>query len=137
MGYQQKLLLISSMFIVGIGIALGIQKFQSSNADANMNALMLDIMRIASRAQAYYFTPQYLNGGGRSFSGLANNPELFRILFGPPHTENGDFQILPSDNDQSIIIKATGRCDTDEDGQNFTVQVKVFPDSTETQVLNY
>lgn len=137
MGYHQKLLLISSLFIVGVGIVLGIQKYHSSMAESNLNALMLDLLHISSKAQAYYFKPGYLNGGGRSFAGLTSDSKAMIKLFGTTKNENGSFQILPTNSDQSIIIQGIGKCDADEDGQNLTVQSIVFPDSVKTIVVSY
>lgn len=104
MGNQQKLLLVSSLFIVGVGILTGIRKYHSSQAEANLNVLMIDVLNIASKAQLYYYTPKYLSGGGRSFVGLTSNKKGNEKLFGSSQNENGTFQILQSDDDQSIII---------------------------------
>ena len=71
MAYQQKLLYIASLIVVGTAILVGIQKFQSSSRDANINALTLDLLDIATKIQADYFTPQCLGGGDHSFSGVA------------------------------------------------------------------
>ncbi len=137
MGHQQKLLFVTSLLVIGVGIIIGIHKYHSAEAEANVNALMIDVMHIASRAQAYYFTPRYLNGGGRSFAGIGKDKVCFNRLFEASRTENGTFRILPSSNDQTLIFQAIGNHDIDEDGQNFTVRVKVFPDSTQTFVINH
>jgi len=136
MGHQQKLLLVSSLFLVGVGIIVGVHKYYSAEAETNMNAIMVDVLHIANRAQSYYFKPKYLNGGGRSFAGLTEDQQSLKRLFGASENENGTYQFLPSNNDQTIIIQAIGKHDTDDDGENFTVQVKVYPDSTQTFVLN-
>lgn len=137
MGYHQKLLLVSCLAIIGTGILVGIQKYQSEAVNANLNALTIDALHIATKAQAYYFKPKYLNGGGRSFAGLTSDNQGIEKLFGSPQNVDGTFQILPANNDQSIIIQATGNYDTDEDGQNITVQMIVFPESTRTIIINY
>lgn len=137
MGYQQKLLLVSCLAIIGAGILVGIQKFHSEAVEANLNALIIDALHIASKAQAYYYKPKYLNGGGRSFAGLISDKHGIEKLFGSPENVDGTFQILPSNDDQSLIIQATGNYDSDEDGQNLTVQLLVFPDNTKTTVINY
>jgi len=137
MGYHQKVLLISSLFIVGVGILLGIRKYQSAAVESNMNALMLDLMHISSKAQAYYFKPAYMNGGGRSFAGLTSDSQGLIQLFGTTENENGTFQIICTNNDQSIIFQGIGKYDTDEDGQNLTLQSFVFPDSMKTVIVNY
>ena len=137
MGYHQKVLLVSSLFIVGVGILLGIQKYHSATAEANMNALLLDLIHISSKAQAYYFKPGYLNGGGRSFAGLTADSQGMMKLFGTSENENGTFQIIRTRTDQNVIIQGIGKYDTDEDGQNLTIQSLVFPDSTKTMVINW
>ena len=137
MGHQQKLFLVSSLFIIGMGILLGLQKYNIARARANQHALMIDLMHIASKAQEYYFKPKYLNGGGYSFEGLVNNRDAFTKLSAAPENENGTFQILPTDNDQSLTVWATGKYDTDEDGKNLIVEIKIFPHKTQTTVLTF
>jgi len=137
MGYHQKILLVSSLFIVGVGILAGIQKYHSAAAEANLDALTLDLIHLSSKAQAYYYKPDYLNGGGRSFAGLTADSQGMIKLFGTSENENGCFEIIKTNTDQSIIIQGVGKYDTDEDGQNLTIRSIVFPESTQTTVITY
>lgn len=136
MGYQQKLLYISGLLVIGVAILVGIQKFKSTSMAANLDALKLDLLEIAAKAQGYYAMPKCLEGGGRSFSGLATDPESFKKLFVKPQNANGTFKIV-SVTDNLLVIQATGLDDHDDDGQNLTVEVKVYPDSVQTLVINY
>ncbi len=136
MGYQQKLLYISGLVTVGVAILLGIQKFQSSSAEANLHALTLDLLTIATKAQQYYYKPQFLEGGGRSFSGISEDSKGLEKLLVESQNVNGSFQIINSD-DQSLTVQATGRDDYDEDGRNLTIQVTVFADSVQTKVISH
>ena len=136
MGYQQKLLYISGLVAVGVAILVGIQKYESSSAEANLHALTLDLLTIATKAQQYYYKPEFLEGGGRSFSGISADNKGLEKLLTEPQNINGDFQIIKAD-DQSLTIQATGTGDYDEDGKNLTIQMRVFADSVQTKVINY
>lgn len=70
MGQQQLLLLILAAVIVGVAITLGINMFAQNSAQANQEAVMQDVLTIASRAQAWYRRPVQMGGGGRTFDGL-------------------------------------------------------------------
>lgn len=136
MGIQQKLLYISGLIAVGVAILVGIQKFQSSSAEANLHALKLDLLTIATKAQQYYHKPLCLDGGGLSYARItADNKGLEKLLVSPQNL-NGTFQIVES-SDQYLILQATGKDDYDGDGTNLTIQMKVFPDSVSTTVISY
>lgn len=135
MAYQQKLLYISSLIALGAAILVGIQKFESSSRDANIDALTLDLMNIATRLQANYFTPQCLAGGDHSFSGIGIDSSALERFFIKPNNINGSFNIISVD-DKMLVIQAIGKEDYDGDGQNLTIEMKVFADSLETVVVN-
>ncbi len=137
MGYQQKLLYISSLLVVGAAILVGIQKFESSSMEADINALTLDLLEISTKAQAYYFKPKSLEGGGYSFSGLTTDPKDIEKLLIKPHNVNGTFKIVVSGNNDFLIIQAIGKNDYDGDSTNLTVEMKVCADSVQTAVVNY
>ena len=136
MGYQQKLLYISGLVAVGVAILVGIQKYESSSAEANLHALTLDLLTIATKAQQYYYKPEFLEGGERSFSGISADSKGLEKLLTEPQNINGSFQIIKAD-DQSLTIQATGTGDYDEDGKNLTIQLTVFADSVQTKVISY
>lgn len=137
MAYQQKLLLISCLFISGIGILAGIREFHSSSADANLNALTNDLLYIASEAQKYYHKPKNLMGGGHSFAGLQAGEKDLRKLLVESQNENGTFEIIPSENDRCLTIRAIGKDDNDGDGQKLTIEITIYPDSVQTKIISY
>jgi len=136
MAYQQKLLYIASMIVVGAAIIVGVQKFESSSQDANIDALTLDLMNIALKLQTGYFKPEFLAGGNHSFSGIATDSSGLQQFFIKPNNIHGSFKIVSAD-DEFVVIQAVGKDDYDGDGQNLTVEMKVFADSVETVVVNY
>lgn len=136
MGYQQKLLYISGLVAVGIAILIGIQKFESSSAEANLHALTLDLLTIATKAQQYYYKPEFLEGGGFSFAEITADSKGLEKILADSQNIIGSFQIIES-GDQSLTIQATGITDYDEDGKNLTIQMKVFADSVQTTVISY
>jgi len=136
MGYQQKLFYISGLVAVGVAILVGIQKFESSSAEANLHALTLDLLTIATKAQQYYYKPQFLEGGSRSFSEITADNKGLEKLFVKPQNLNGSFQIIQSE-DRWLMLQAVGKYDFDGDGTNLTIQMKVFADSVQTMVTNY
>lgn len=136
MGLQQKFLYISGLIAVGVAILIGIQKFESSSAEANLHALTLDLLTIATRAQQYYHKPHFLEGGGLSFSEITTDNTGLEKLFAEYQNLNGNFQIVSS-SDQSLTIEATGKHDYDDDGRNLTIQMTVYADSVQTKVVSY
>ena len=136
MGYQQKLLYIASLIVVGTAILMGVHKFKSSSMDANINALTSNLMHIATKVQANYFKPECLAGSNHSFSGIATDSAGLQKFFIKPNNINGTFKIV-SANDDVLVIQAIGKEDYDGDGQNLTIEMKVYADSVETAVVNY
>jgi len=132
MGHQQLLLYTSGLLVAGAAILVGIQKFGASHQDASIEALTLDLTEMAVKAQTYYFTPDFLSGGNHSFSNLTDLEKLFI----KPQNENGEFKIV-SANDDLLIIQAIGKDDYDGDGQNLTVEAKVYADSVKTEAVSY
>ncbi len=136
MGHQQKLIYILGMITVGISILAGLQKFRSESCDAHLRHLKLELLGIASKAQAYYHKPLSQQGGNNSFVGLSADAAGLKRLMVSAANEYGTFgivQVAP----QQLLLQAIGNDDFDDDGQNITVQMIVFPDSTQTQVISY
>ena len=69
MGQQQILLIILGVIVTGTAIALGLQIFQTGSINANQDAMVNDIIALASDAQKYYIRPVAMGGGGGSFDG--------------------------------------------------------------------
>ena len=73
MGQQQLLLLVLGIVIVGLAVVVGIQAFSENQKKANADAMVNDVIRIASDAQAWKLKPQAFGGGASvadGFSGL-------------------------------------------------------------------
>ncbi len=125
MGQQQLLLIVLSVIIVGIAVAVGIDMFGSNAAQANFDAVVGDIQKIASDAQGWYRKPTSLGGGGRSFATvtLAN-------LGAPTANANGAYSITGTPTAASFTLQGVGVEDGDSDGTNVTVSLSVYADST-------
>ena len=137
MAYQQKLLYISGLMIVGLAILAGMRQFQSSSVAANQDALTLDLLGVVGKVQEYYRTPECLDGGGSSFAGLTADEKSMKKLFISSENENGFFEIVnSSDKGDFVTVRATGQQDSDGDGQKLTVEVKVYPTSYETKIIS-
>ncbi len=108
MGQQQLLLIVLGVIIVGIAIVVGINLFQSSAVDANRNAVIKDLVTLASKAQEYYKKPTSLGGGGNSFVG-------FTMPTGLSSNANGTFAIGTAGTATTIIFTGTGT-ETGNDG---------------------
>lgn len=125
MGQQQLLLLVLAAVIVGAAILLGISLFGQGAAQANQEAVVHDIMNIASRAQTWYRRPVAMGGGGRSFAGLNGN--LAPINW-PASNMNGTYNITGGDG-ASATITGNGFEDGNDDGTPLQVVAIITPDS--------
>lgn len=132
MGQQQLLLLILAAVIVGVAITLGINMFQQNSAQANQEAVVQDVLTIASRAQAWYRRPVQMGGGGRTFAGLNGN--LDPINF-PDQNANGSYN-FSNGNATGATIVGTGREDGDQDGTPLVVTLSISPDSVVSMTIN-
>jgi hypothetical protein len=130
MGQQQLLLLVLSAIVVGISIVVGINMFGTSAYQANQEAVLQDVITIASKAQEWYRKPSILGGGNRTFTGI----NLTSLGF-PDSTSNGRYQ-LTNIGAQQFDVNATGQEDGNGDGQALTVSVTVFPDSVGNPTVN-
>ncbi|MBD3291020.1 hypothetical protein GF337_19590 [candidate division KSB1 bacterium] len=137
MEFSQKLLYVSGLIIVGIAIIVGLHKFESSSAESNFDALHIDLMEIAGRAQSYYRRSEIVKGGGRSFRGLTADEAGLCKLFTKSRNENGTFEIITSGNNDSMVVQAVGHHDNDNDGQLLTIRMSVYPDSQRFEVVSY
>jgi hypothetical protein len=63
MGQQQLLLLVLGIVIVGLAVVVGIQAFSENQKKANADAMVNDVIRLASDAQAWKLKPQAFGGG--------------------------------------------------------------------------
>jgi len=136
MGLQQKLIYLLVLITVGAAILVGMERFRSSLAKSTLNALKLDLLNIATKAQQHYHKPQCLGGGELSFSQITADSKGLQKLLVSSQNLNGTFQIINSE-DQCLTLQAIGKDDYDGDDQNLTIQMKVFADSVQTTVISY
>ena len=123
MGQQQLLLIVLGVIVVGIAVAIGINIFSESAAQANFDAVMSDMLRIASNAQQWYMKPTSLGGGGRTFSSVS----LTNInTSGSNANGNYSFSNITGAN---FDITGIGNMDGDKDGTPVTISLTVYPDS--------
>lgn len=123
MGQQQLLLIVLGVIVVGIAVAIGITIFTESAAQANFDAVMSDMLRIASNAQQWFMKPTSLGGGGRTFASISL-PNL--NMSGS--NANGTYT-LGSVQLGSFDITGVGKEDGDKDGTPITITLTVYPDS--------
>lgn len=129
MGQQQLLLLILAAVIVGVAITLGINMFAQNSAQANQEAVMQDVLTIASRAQAWYRRPVQMGGGGRSYSAMT----LANLNF-PGTNANGSYSLL-NGGATTVTIRGDGVEDGNGDGTVLRVEALITPDSVRTMTI--
>ena len=116
MGQQQLLLLILSAIIVGLAIVTGINMFGENAVQANKDAVMQDLLTLATRAQGWYRRPAQLGGGNRSFA----NATLDTLDF--PGTNGNGIYTIQGTPGTSITFRGAGN-------EGLTLEIDVFPDS--------
>lgn len=104
MGQQQLLLLVLGIVIVGLAVVVGIEAFSENRKKANVDALVSDLVRFASDAQAWMLKPAAFGGGANS---CATNCDWRMVTFsalgytaveGVHSNVNGRFALLPQSN---------------------------------------
>lgn len=127
MGQQQLLLLVLGTLIVGLAVVGGVQMFDQSQKQSNMDSLSQDGVRIAADAQAWYSEPEQFGGGGQSYDGISFNDMGYRTgntvagneAGADEHaTVNGIFRIESASGDQLQIVGDNAR-----EGNEVTVDV--------------
>jgi hypothetical protein len=71
MGQQQLLLLILGVVMVGLAVVVGLQAYSQNRVKSNGDQLVVDGIRIATDAQAWYQKGQAYGGGAGSYDGLS------------------------------------------------------------------
>ena len=130
MGQQQLLLLALSAIIVGLAIVVGINMFGEGAAQANQDAVVNDVLTIATRAQGWYRKPAQFGGGGRSY----NNVTLDTLQFVSPN-ENGSYTLTVLAGGDSLQVVGTGTEDLNGDGTPLSVTVNVGANGASAAVI--
>lgn len=136
MGQQQLLLITLSMIIVGVAVVVGMNMFNDQASSYNMDALVVDLVNLASRAQVHYRKPLEIGGGGGSFALLTANSTGLAYLTNKPKNENGTFSICVAGTANSVTLQGVGTFDGNEDGTMCTARIEVFPDSVALNIIN-
>jgi hypothetical protein len=128
MGTQQLLLIILGTIIVGIAISIGMTMFVDNAISSNRDAVTMDLMNLAMRAQTFYRRPTIMGGGGNSFVGLTANSAGLAKLTSRPTNANGSYSIQTAGTATSIVLAGVGR-EKGTDGTFIQAQVTVYSDS--------
>jgi hypothetical protein len=88
MGQQQLLLLVAGAIIVALAVVGGLNLFGTSTDQANKDAIVQDLMSVASASQSWCMKPTIMGGGSGSFSGFT----LTKIDW-PSSNDNGTFSV--------------------------------------------
>ena len=143
MGQQQLILLVLATVIVGLATVVGIQAFTENKAKSTQDAIVQDLVRMASDAQAWKQKPSPFGGQGLNsgaaypeadYSGLDDLGELgYPIDANDIYTNlNGEFTITTVGSGTGVAI--TGQnCDQ---GVRATVTVDGIDDVDITSLVN-
>jgi hypothetical protein len=137
MGQQQLLLIILGVIVVGIAVAVGITMFTDNAVSANRDAVINDLVNLASRAQQYYRRPAALGGGQGAFDATNGGQGITAItqLTSKPVNANGSYEISTAASQASIGLTGYGT-EKGNDGNLIEVTMTVFADSTFCQPVN-
>ena len=67
MGYQEVLMLILAVLIIGVAVSVGLDMFNQNSRNINRQAIISEMNIYASVANAFYKAPASLGGGGREW----------------------------------------------------------------------
>ena len=124
------------LLLVGVAIIVAVYLFDESAAAANLDRVTEFLMELGGRAQMYYRTPVWLDGGGHSFANLTADDQGMARLTNSPVNEYGTFSILVAGTATQITLQGVGVEDGDRDGTNCTASLQVFPDSMAMTIVN-
>jgi hypothetical protein len=124
MGQQQLLLLVLTAIMVGVGVLLGVDMFQESAAQANLDAVMQDCMTFVAKAQAWYRYPMVVGGGGQDYTNFSWGDINLSPDAGPYVNENGSY-VISGNAVSSFVITGTSKADFDGDATPASVVITV------------
>lgn len=97
------LLLLLGTIIVSVAVVIGINMSNPDIFNAERDALIVDVNKVAATASSYWRMPITLGGGARSFLGITNVTS-----FGSDSSNiNGNF-IMSSIMTDNFVLTATG-----------------------------
>ena len=97
MGQQQILLIVLGLIIIGVGIGIANQLFDTSAENSNKDSIASELLHLGMIAQQYFNKPLEMGGGNQSYIGWTIPEEL-------DSTTSGTFKIKNSNYSELIII---------------------------------
>lgn len=137
MGNNQILLIILGMIIVGVAIAVAIILVNENAVSANRDAMSVDLVNIATRAQQYFSTPSAFGGGGRSYVGLTADASGMSKLVSSAYSTNGNgvYTIRTAGTATLLVIQGVGNT-TLSDGSFPTLSCTITPGQAQVTIEN-
>jgi len=130
MGQQQLLLIILGVIVVGIAVAVGITMFTDNAQSANRDAVVNDLVNLASRAQQFYRRPFALGGGQGSFVLITADAAGLAKLTSKPINADGTFSVSQAGTATQVVLRGIGT-ETGRDATNpINIEMYVLADST-------
>jgi hypothetical protein len=129
MGQTQLFLVVLGMMLIGIAIYVGVSLFSASTVEDSRNAIIVDLQTFASWANAYYWKPTTLGGGGKSFAGIS-----ISHVFPMNENVNASYHIESAQDDQ-CIISGVGKVVT-TNGDSIRVRIRVTTQRNIVEILN-
>jgi hypothetical protein len=127
---QQLLLIILAIILVGTAAAIGLTMTNDHASSSNRDAVGVDLIDLAGKAQHFYRRPAVYGGGGRSFDGLTIDRLTQRSI-----NENGRYEIVGSAAGQGPVrLRGVGNQRGTDGITNVNVEVLVWPDSITVDV---
>ncbi|NUM73183.1 hypothetical protein HUU40_02365 [candidate division KSB1 bacterium] len=115
MGQQQLLLLVAGTIIVALAVVGGLNLFGNSTDQANKDAVVQDLMSVASVSQSWCMKPALMGGGGGAFTGFTLNKVDW-----PAANDNGTFAV--NGTPTTTELKVDGKT---KSGKTITVTLTV------------
>jgi len=115
MGQQQLLVIILVTIVIGIATIVAVNTFETAAESANRDALINDILSLASEGQQFYTNPVVLGGGGRTFEGFSIRGKIMPAMGisaagDVAQTDNGTIEVRDADGQEFTIVAHLSEC---------------------------
>lgn len=135
MGQVQLLLIVLSIILVGVAVDVGMTMFQDYATSSNRDAVTIDMLNLAMKAQSFHRKPASMAGGNNTFAGLTADEAGLAKLTAKPKNANGAYTIMTAGTSSTVILKGVG-VEKGHDGNPIQLHMTIFPDSTHLEQLN-
>jgi hypothetical protein len=109
--------------------------FTDNAVSANKDAVVNDLVNLASRAQQFYRRPTALGGGQGSFALLTADATGLGRLTSKASNANGTYSIVTAGTATSVELHGVGT-ENGVDGNPLSIDMWVFDDSTSVEFNN-